>query len=321
MTLISVIICTHNPRKDYLTEVLQALRMQSLPSDSWELVVVDNASDQSLAEQWDLSWHPMGKVVQEEQLGLTAARLRGIAEASGELIVFIDDDNVLRRNYLEVAMEISHTHPWVGAFGGNSLPRFEKEPEEMVKPVLPELALRKIESAVWAMGKGTEAKRFCPYGAGMVVHYGVARDYAERCIREPIRQELGRKGHSLSSCEDLDLALCSCRSGLAVGLFPELEIEHLIPSARVEPEYLLRLTEGNAESHILMDFLYGKMPPPPQQPCRSDQLLAWWKKLRSTEPSMGQKFFSDVLEARARGRGRGEARVRQLEASGLRPEL
>ena len=46
---LSVIICTHNPRLDYLGRVLDALREQTLGKEQWELVVVDNASTSSLS--------------------------------------------------------------------------------------------------------------------------------------------------------------------------------------------------------------------------------------------------------------------------------
>ena len=42
-----------------------------------------------------------------ERLGLTPARLRGIRESRGELLVFVDDDNVLERDYLEVALALA----------------------------------------------------------------------------------------------------------------------------------------------------------------------------------------------------------------------
>jgi glycosyltransferase involved in cell wall biosynthesis len=51
---LSVIICTHNPRKDYLERVLKALQEQTLPSESWELLLIDNASDNLLEKKIDL---------------------------------------------------------------------------------------------------------------------------------------------------------------------------------------------------------------------------------------------------------------------------
>jgi len=46
---LSVIICTHNPREDYLRRTLEAFEKQTLPRDQWELQLVDNASNEALA--------------------------------------------------------------------------------------------------------------------------------------------------------------------------------------------------------------------------------------------------------------------------------
>src|SRR5204862_5153681 len=100
---LSVILCTHNPRPDYLASTLEALRNQILPQEAWELVLVDNASDPTVVSATRLGWHKNGRQVREEKLGLTPARLRGIAEAKGEMLVFVDDDNVLAADYLTEA--------------------------------------------------------------------------------------------------------------------------------------------------------------------------------------------------------------------------
>src|ERR1022692_4717847 len=97
----SVIICTHNPRPDYLRRTLDALKAQTLPKEQWELLLIDNASKEPLADTWDLSWHPQARHIREEALGLTRARLCGISQSKGELLVFVDDDNVLSADYLE----------------------------------------------------------------------------------------------------------------------------------------------------------------------------------------------------------------------------
>src|SRR5580658_7466146 len=113
MPAISVIICAHNPRRDYLSRALDALKAQSLPREQWELLLIDNASKEPLANSLDLSWHRGGRHVLEKELGLTPARLRGIREASGEVLVFVDDDNVLAPDYLDHALGIARSHPFV----------------------------------------------------------------------------------------------------------------------------------------------------------------------------------------------------------------
>ena len=115
---ISVILCTHNPRRDYLCRTVDALRGQSLAGDQWELLVIDNCSDTPLADYLDLSWKDNSRIVVEEKLGLTHARLRGIEESCGELLVFVDDDNVLDADYLEVALRIARERPFLGSWSG-----------------------------------------------------------------------------------------------------------------------------------------------------------------------------------------------------------
>src|SRR5689334_750738 len=99
MPAASVIICTHNPRPDYFDRVLDALRSQTLPPEAWELLVIDNASQVPLSRSLDISWHPAARHILERELGVAYARRRGIKEASSELIVFVDDDNVLDKQY------------------------------------------------------------------------------------------------------------------------------------------------------------------------------------------------------------------------------
>src|ERR1700761_1057420 len=104
---ITVIVCAHNPRRDFLKRTLDALNTQTLPKQQWEFLLIDNVSKEPLEKYWDLSWHPHARHVCENELGLTAARLRGIKESSGELLIFVDDDNLLATNYLEQAQRLT----------------------------------------------------------------------------------------------------------------------------------------------------------------------------------------------------------------------
>ena len=101
MFKISVIICSHNPQKDYLLKTLTGLRRQTASKKTWELLLIDNASDEALTKKWDVSWHPNGRIIREKKLGLTYARLRGIREAKGAIFIFVDDDNLLDKEYLK----------------------------------------------------------------------------------------------------------------------------------------------------------------------------------------------------------------------------
>ena len=122
--------------------------MQTLPREQWEVLLVDNASKEPLADRCDLSWHPAGRHVREEALGLTPARLRGIREAMGGLIVFVDDDNVLAPDYLQEAVAIGSEYALLGAWGGRIQLQFETRPPEWTKPYWKLLAVREFEAEV-----------------------------------------------------------------------------------------------------------------------------------------------------------------------------
>src|SRR5262249_12334990 len=146
------IICTHNPRPHYLRSVLNSLRRQTLPLKHWELLLVDNASQRPLTlDTPDLSWHPCGRIIREDQLGLAVARLRGVREAAAEILLFVDDDNVLAQNYLEQALRIGHEWPMLGVWGsGAIIPEFEVDPPEHLREFLDLLALQRTSRPRWS---------------------------------------------------------------------------------------------------------------------------------------------------------------------------
>lgn len=254
---ITVIVCTHNPKRDYLDKVLAALKSQTLSLEQWEILLVDNASKQLLSTEIDLTWHPNARHIREEQLGLTPARLRGIREAQAEVLVFVDDDNVLDSDYLEVALQISKDYPFLGAWGGQIRAEFEVTPPEWIKPYLPYLAIREFERDKWS---NLNLHETAPCGAGMCIRKFVAEKYSDWVNHDSKRLSLGRKGKLLFSGEDSDLAFTACDIGLGTGQFTSLKLTHLIPASRLEEEYLMRLIEGMEYSHRILDSFRGQMP-------------------------------------------------------------
>jgi glycosyltransferase involved in cell wall biosynthesis len=260
----SVIICTHNPRPDYLRRVLDALKAQTLPKERWELLLIDNASQEPLARSWDLSWHPHARHIQEDELGLTSARLRGIREAKGEILVFVDDDNVIQEDYLVQAERICREWPILGTWGGSIEPSFEVQPPIWAEPYLRYLALRVVAKDQWS--NLTDQFGMLPWGAGLCVRRIVAVEYLRRTATSPMRLALDRKGNQLSSGGDTDFALTACDLGLGTGLFSYLRLTHLIPEGRMREPYLLKLMEGQVYSLHMLSALRGKPPSKPSWP-------------------------------------------------------
>jgi glycosyltransferase involved in cell wall biosynthesis len=256
MLAVSVIICSHNPREDYLHRVLDALKAQTLPTKDWELLLVDNASKEPVAKRVDLSWHPHARHIREDKVGLTHARLRGIAESKSDLLIFVDDDNVLRADYLQAALKISAVWPQLGAWGGSCIPEFETEPAAGLRPWLAGLLIEKLETSFWA--KLPVSGPALPPGAGMAVRRAVAERYRELTLRDPLRQALGRSGKNLAAGEDSDMALCSLALELGTGRFPELELTHLIPSRRLTLDYLEGIHQGFGYADVVLKAIHNR---------------------------------------------------------------
>jgi len=252
---LSVIICTHNPRRDYLERTLASLKAQTLPHDAWEFLLIDNASQTPLSEAWDLSWHTGSRHVREDSLGLTPARLRGIQESKGNLLLFVDDDNLLEPDFCQVLLRLAKEHPRIGCFGAGVIePEFETLPQAELKPYLSSLALRTVSKPVWS---NNPQDGIIPWGAGMGVIRQVAEAYLHDSQQCELRQNLDRRGSSLVSGGDEEFSWTACDAGYGKGLFPELKLIHLIAARRVERAYLLKLAEGQTFSQTLLAHIHG----------------------------------------------------------------
>ena len=255
----SVIICAHNPRSDYFARVLASLRSQTFPHNKWELLIIDNASKVPLVSDWHISWHPMVRHVVENEIGIAAARRRGIREARTDLIVFVDDDNVLDKTYLTQAIGIGRDWPLLGAWGSGSIRAdFEVKPSESLTEFLPYLALRETASPQWS--NVASSVQAMPWGAGLCVRKAVAVAYCQSCERSSI-QITGRTGSSTLSGEDKEIAFVCCTHGSGFGIFPDLKITHLIPRHRVSEDYIVRLVEGAKLSNLLLDYKWLNITP------------------------------------------------------------
>jgi len=295
--LLSVILCTHNPRAEFLNRTLDSLRAQTLPLPSWELVIIDNRSSSPLADRVDLAWHPHARIVREEELGLTPARLRGIASSRAELIVFVDDDNVLQADYLEVAAGLAAEHPFLGAWGGHCRGEYEVPPPAWAQPYLCYLAVREVSRFTWSNEYRLDN---IPFGAGLCIRRTVAEAYAHDARHNQVRRALGRQGTALTSGEDSDMAFMAVPLGLGLGLSPRLALRHLIPAGRLEIAYFERLLEGIAFSTIIVLNLHGVGP----HVRRQSRLERWFDAYRlARQPAPVRRLEA----ARARGAAKAHA--------------
>lgn len=130
--LVSVIICTYN-REKYLPLALNSLINQTVDRSVYEIVIVNNNSTDNTEKVAQKFIHENPelnvKYIVEKQKGLSAARNRGIKESSGEIVIFIDDDAEVTKNYIEEAIKFFEIYPEIDAMGGKIIPKYENDEE------------------------------------------------------------------------------------------------------------------------------------------------------------------------------------------------
>ena len=95
----------------------------------WELLIVDNNStDLTRQVCEDFRSRVPLRYLYEPRQGKSYALNRALGEATGELIVFTDDDVDAEPDWLTSYWDAALRNPDVSVFGGKILPRWEKPP-------------------------------------------------------------------------------------------------------------------------------------------------------------------------------------------------
>lgn len=252
--MVSIIICTYN-REKYLGETLERLAANVFDGE-WELLLIDNnctdstpAICKAFAAKYPAT--PFRYVVEEKQ-GLSHARNRGMAEAKGDWLLFLDDDAFVEPDYLSRLNRYIDQLPDMMAFGGRIYPLFEDGKA-------PSWLCRWNKSWLSAIDKGDNIGRFegseFPIGANM----GFRRMMYEAC--GGFDTTLGRSGKNLIGGEEKDyFNRIKARQG-KIYYLPEIAVRHCIPPSRTTNEYIARLGDGVGMSEKMRTKergIYGK---------------------------------------------------------------
>ncbi len=242
--MLSFIICTYN-REKYIYQCLSRLARNRAECE-WEIVLVDNNSTDSTAQECKRFEHDFApdnyRYFLETNQGLSFARNRGIKEAKGDWLIFLDDDAFVGDDYIDRLHHQLLAHHDAKAFGGKIVPLFEGETPAWI--------------GKWSMGfvsaidKGKDAVLFegnsYPIGANM----GISRDAIDQC--GDFNTELGRNGSALLlGGEEKDLFGRIREAGLQIWYFPDIPVQHCIPPHRTTKEFISRLGYGVGVSEKL----------------------------------------------------------------------
>lgn len=113
---VSVIVPVYNRAKG-VHICLDALETQTYPVESYEILVVDDYSKDELEKE--VAKHKRARYIMNTmEFGLPAARNMGIKEAKGDILIFLDDDAIVEKDYIEGIVEVYKENENTGGVTG-----------------------------------------------------------------------------------------------------------------------------------------------------------------------------------------------------------
>lgn len=238
----SFITCTYN-REKYLGQTLKSVCEQTFSAGDYEILVIDNNSTDGTADVCqeyrlkypDRQFH----CFKEMNQGFSFALNRGIREAKGEYIIYVDDDETVEPEHLERLNNRLEEYPEAVLAASPVVPVYENgEPRWM------SYFTQRLIGGWFDRGNKVKVLDANHYpGTG---HTVIKRELYQKYGY--YNTELGRKGTSLMGAEDKDMFNRLKSNGVVSYYFPDIPIYHHIPESKTTDEFFDRLTYAVGKS-------------------------------------------------------------------------
>lgn len=228
---ITVAICTWN-RASLLAQTLTALTAVRPPEGTtWELLVVDNNStDATAATIASFGGRLPIRRLFEPKPGLSNARNCAIGEASGQYLLWTDDDVLVEPTWLAAYAAAFTRRPAAGYFGGVIRPWFPNAPPQWLRRGFDHVA-----SAYAAQDHGSAEVPLSdgrvPFGANMAFRLTDQRAF-------PYNPALGPAHGTAIRGDETDVFHRMQARGIEGWWVPEAIVRHYIPPERQSIAYL-----------------------------------------------------------------------------------
>lgn len=226
--LLSIVVCTYN-RAKILNDCLLSLSTQSASADFFEIIVVDNNSNDStqMVVGTFCKNDKRFRLVNEFKQGLSHARNRGWQEAKGEYVAYIDDDAVAFPGWAESIAVFIENKQSVAAFGGP----YEAMNNAPVPPWFPpEYGYFDLGDSIISLDAQTQF--LC--GTNMVFRRELLQEIGG------FSSGLGMSGGKLSYGEETRLQIELKRKGHEIYYVPSIRVKHLLATEKMSFRWLMK---------------------------------------------------------------------------------
>ena len=238
---VTIGICTWN-RARYLAKTLEQMTTLAIPAGvEWELLVVNNnCTDDTDAVIAAYSGRLPVRRLSEPVPGLAHARNLVVREASGDIIVWTDDDAIVASTWIEVIVRTfeEHNADWVF---GRSFPMWEAQPP------------------AWYSHRFDGYFALLDYGPNAFVvsdldhpFYGLNNACRRAAVVAlgPYRQEFGLAGNVGGVGEDMDMFGRALHAGNRIVYAPDAVVQHIIPASRTTTTLQRRKAWIGSEAYL-----------------------------------------------------------------------
>ena len=242
MQKISIIICTYN-RDKYIYNVLKSIAENDFPAEKFEILLINNNSTDDTERECnrfrtDFPLPDYRYFIEKEQ-GLSYARNRGIKESTGDILIYVDDDATVNKEYLQTYYSFFDQHPAAMAAGGPIIPKYEtQEPKWMSHFTRPLITGSLYKGNCISEFKG---ERY-PGGGNAAYRKSVFEKTGLFNV------DLGRKGNNLMGAEEKDIFDKMRSLGMKYYYLPDAILYHIIPGTKLTKEYFDFLTYSIGKS-------------------------------------------------------------------------
>ncbi len=247
---VSVVIPTYN-RREGLLQALQSLEEQTL--SDFEIIVVDNAAD-SLVEGIVGDFNETARIavryIPHDSGGISGARNRGAREASGDILVYTDDDLTFERNWLAAHREKFEQHPDMAAAGGRVRPFWEAPPPQWLIDYIGDSRIFPILALFDCGGEFTISAGNIFFGCNMAIRKDVLFEYGG------FRPELF--GSWTIGSGEWGVVLRLQKGDRMIGYNPEAVVHHHIPSSRMTIDYIRKWAWHGGASDMYEKWLHRR---------------------------------------------------------------
>jgi glycosyltransferase involved in cell wall biosynthesis len=241
----SIIIPTRN-RTTHLQETLKHLAQVEYDKNYYEVIVVNNNSNLEMEKKL----HSYNKVynftlVNEKNIGPSFARNAGVQHARFPILIFLDDDCLVKKDFLHLFNEKWNQFPAAGVIGGKVAAVLQKKKMSSIQK-------QQIKKHSWVFGQLDFGKdRVLELGETLFGGNMSCRKGIERCIFDT---HFGREIFSgkVLVAEDYELCQRLMLKKKPVLYFQDIEVSNVINVSRFDPHYIYsRYWQAGIETYLI----------------------------------------------------------------------